>query len=210
MRTYWGTRSRPSGDRDTIAQPDPAPNFDFLRLCTAYQCGWTIPIQVFMPRPTRPANVHSDHPSPKGRRPARGRRCGPAPAVHSCAAGRDYLPRAISSLPWGLRPAKCAAELRGVCCSWVRAAFGVLDDNVVIAIWTQDTKWAPTKTRGARHEKTLRGVGWQGHRLENLRRNGSVPRIGARPTSGFGEWNSIVVFEEGTIVRARVDEHDTG
>ena len=99
------------------------------------------------------------------------------------------LPPAMQSLPWVSHPAKCAVELSVTCCSWVRVAFGVLDDNVAVAIWTQDTKWAPTKTRGARHEKTRRGVGWQGYRLGNLRRNGSVPCIGARPTSGFGEWS---------------------
>ncbi|MYA59564.1 MAG: hypothetical protein F4X40_03250 [Chloroflexi bacterium] len=86
--------------------------------------------------------------------------------------------------------AKCAIELPVACRSWIRAAFGALDDNVAGSDLDAGNETGIDKdTRRQTPKNTLRGVGWQGYRLGNLRRNGSVPCIGARSTSGFGEWN---------------------
>ena len=84
--------------------------------------------------------------------------------------------------------AKCAIELPVTCRSWIRAAFGALDDNVARSDLDAGNETGIDKdTRRQTPKNTLRGVGWQRCRLGDLRRNGSVPCMGARPTSGFGE-----------------------
>ena len=84
---------------------------------------------------------------------------------------RDFpLPLAMERLPWVSQPAKCTDELSVACCSWVRAAFGALDDNVAGSNLDAGNEMGTDKdTRRQTPKNTLRGVGWQGYRLGNLR-----------------------------------------
>ncbi len=110
-----------------------------------------------------------------------------------------------------LHPARCAAELRVACCSWVCAAFGVLDDNVAEGDLDAGKETGTDKdTRRQtlkQHFEALAGkvIAWETCAETEVCRASALARHQV-----LANGTSIVVLEDGTIVRARADRYDTG